>query len=106
MDNSNTEREPEDENQLENYSGSTHSLMVDDTRLNFFQRENWMTALDLKSSVMIAIDAILISASEPTTHFSQQIPILQLLIIVPPFLSIMLALCCLCIRRLNFDPPI
>lgn len=77
------------------YSGSTHSLMVDDARLNFFQLENWMTSLDLKSSIMIAVDAILVSILEPITHFSQQIPILQLLIITPLFLSVITALFCL-----------
>jgi hypothetical protein len=77
------------------YSGNMHSLMVEDTRLNFFQLENWMTSLDLKSSIMIAVDAILVSTLEPITHFSQQIPILQLLIITPLFLSVIMALFCL-----------
>ncbi|GEM_PF-2179933 len=95
MDDTNTECEPKRENQLEDYSGSTHSLMVDDARSAFLQLENWMNSLDLKASIMIAINAISISSLEPTMHFSQQIPILKFLIIVFPFTSIILALCCL-----------
>jgi hypothetical protein len=94
MNNANSERRSESEEELD-YSGSTHSLIVDDIRANFFQRESWMTALDLKSSIMIAIDAILISGAESITFYSKQIPIMQFFTIIPPFLSIMMALFCL-----------
>lgn len=38
-----------------------HSLMLEETRSNFFQLESWMSFLDLKAFGIIAINAILVS---------------------------------------------
>lgn len=89
------ERESESNCQLDDISGNTHELIIDDVRLNFFQLENLITSLDLKSSIIIAIDAILIAGGESMVHFNEQIPIHQFFIIIPPMLSISMAVFCL-----------
>jgi hypothetical protein len=84
MDNTDTKCEPESESQLED----CNCLLVEDARSNFFQLEDWMSALDLKASIIIAIDAIILSSLEQTTNFSHQVSPLRFEIVLAPFLSI------------------
>lgn len=80
-----------------------NAILLEETRGSFFRIESWVASLDLKSSIIIAIDAILLSSLELTTHFSQQNSILRFLITLPILLSITLAFCCLWPRE--WDGP-
>lgn len=73
----------------------TYSLMEEEARQSFYQLEVLMTSLDIKASVMIAIDAILVASLEPIVDFSHQLPIFRFLIILPLIISVVFAMGCL-----------
>jgi hypothetical protein len=74
-------------------------ILAEETREAIYQLENLTSALDVKSSVIIAIDAILFSALLNAPKFAEVDLIFRSLIVIPLFFSILSAVCCLYPRK-------
>lgn len=91
----NIEQKISESKKVDDTNDDIGSLIVEETRQSFLRLESLMMNLDLKSSIIIAIDAILMSSLDLTTLFKDQISILRFLIVLPLFISIVFAFCCL-----------
>ena len=82
---------------------NTYSLMLDETRQNFLQLENLFSALDTKASILIAIDAIILTSIALIPKFNEQNNFIQFFVVSLPALSIAFAILCLYPR--TWDRP-
>jgi hypothetical protein len=82
---------------------STYLVMLDEARQNFLQLENLFSALDTKASILIAIDAIILTSLTIIPEFNKQSHFIQLFVISLPVLSIAYAILCLYPR--TWDRP-
>lgn len=82
---------------------NAYLLMLEEARQNFFQFENWLPTLDTKSSILIAIDAIILSSLTLIPRFNEQNLFVRIFIISLPVLSIAFSVACLYPRK--WDRP-
>lgn len=83
--------------------GNTYLLVLEEARQNFFQLENWLPSLDTKASIMIAIDAIILTSLSLIPTFNKQNQFIQFFLISLPVLSIAFSVLCLYPRK--WDRP-
>ena len=62
------------------------NLMAEETKQSFSELQNLVSALDVKSSIVVAIDAILFVALSLIPNFSSLNLIIRILILAPLFI--------------------
>jgi hypothetical protein len=79
--------------------GYLWDLIAEETRQSFTDLQNLFLSLDIKSSIVLAIDAILLAALSLIPNFANLDIIIRVLIFAPLFFSLISAICCLCPRK-------
>ncbi len=82
---------------------STYLVMPDEARQNFLQLENLFSALDTKASILIAINAIILTSLTIIPEFNKQSHYIQFFLVSLPVISIAYAI--LCLRPRTWDRP-